>query len=158
MLPLSFQPSPLLHFLSLTLTHPSVQAFLLQTVDGKHQDLKYISPETVSRVEPFSRCIGDHLFLVFVFPWGWAACTDHQKREGKPWLPASPAGTNSDGLLQMVALLTGKFSNIVEKFVIVDCRYPYEYEGGHIKVRRVLVRPDPPFRLLAKKMNNNLPW
>lgn len=55
------------------------KAFLLQTVDGKHQDLKYISPET------------------------------------------------------MVALLTGKFSHIVEKFVIVDCRYPYEYEGGHIK-------------------------
>ncbi|XP_076972796.1 M-phase inducer phosphatase 2 isoform X2 [Tamandua tetradactyla] len=55
------------------------KAFLLQTVDGKHQDLKYISPET------------------------------------------------------MVALLTGKFSNIVEKFLIVDCRYPYEYEGGHIK-------------------------
>ncbi|XP_006894273.1 PREDICTED: M-phase inducer phosphatase 2 isoform X2 [Elephantulus edwardii] len=55
------------------------KAFLLQTVDGKHQDLKYISPET------------------------------------------------------MVALLMGKFSNIVERFVIVDCRYPYEYEGGHIK-------------------------
>uniref|UniRef100_A0A8C8ZH77 M-phase inducer phosphatase n=1 Tax=Prolemur simus TaxID=1328070 RepID=A0A8C8ZH77_PROSS len=55
------------------------KAFLLQTVDGKHQDLKYISPET------------------------------------------------------MVALLMGKFSNIVEKFLIVDCRYPYEYEGGHIK-------------------------
>ncbi|XP_004687423.1 PREDICTED: M-phase inducer phosphatase 2 [Condylura cristata] len=55
------------------------KAFLLQTVDGKHQDLKYISPET------------------------------------------------------MVALLTGKFSNIVERFVVVDCRYPYEYEGGHIK-------------------------
>lgn len=36
--------------------------------------------------------------------------------------------------LQVVALLMGKFSNIVEKFVIVDCRYPYEYEGGHIKV------------------------
>lgn len=35
----------------------------------------------------------------------------------------------------MVALLTGKFNNIVERFVIVDCRYPYEYEGGHIKVR-----------------------
>uniref|UniRef100_A0A2I3G958 protein-tyrosine-phosphatase n=1 Tax=Nomascus leucogenys TaxID=61853 RepID=A0A2I3G958_NOMLE len=55
------------------------KAFLLQTVDGKHQDVKYISPET------------------------------------------------------MVALLTGKFSNIVDKFVIVDCRYPYEYEDGHIK-------------------------
>lgn len=94
-------------------------------------------------------------FLTLVFPWGWAACTGRPSEErGK----TSPAGTNSDGLLQMVALLTGKFSNIVEKFVIVDCRYPYEYEGGHIKVRPVLVRPDPPFRFLAKKINNNLPW
>ncbi|KAH0513947.1 M-phase inducer phosphatase 2 [Microtus ochrogaster] len=84
------------------------KAFLLQTVDGKHQDLKYISPETTE-------------------------CTDQHKSQGKPGLPTSPAGTNSAGLLQMVALLTGKFSNIVEKFVIVDCRYPYEYEGGHIK-------------------------
>ncbi|XP_027701915.1 M-phase inducer phosphatase 2 isoform X3 [Vombatus ursinus] len=55
------------------------KAFLLQTIDGRHQDLKYISPET------------------------------------------------------MVAVLTGKFSNIVEKCVILDCRYPYEFEGGHIK-------------------------
>lgn len=31
------------------------KAFLLQTVDGKHQDLKYISPETVSRVESLFR-------------------------------------------------------------------------------------------------------
>lgn len=28
----------------------------------------------------------------------------------------------------------GKFSNIVDKFVIVDCRYFYEYEGGYIKI------------------------
>ncbi|XP_044516324.1 M-phase inducer phosphatase 2 [Gracilinanus agilis] len=55
------------------------KAFLLQTIDGRHQDLKYISAET------------------------------------------------------MVAVLTGKFSNIVEKCVILDCRYPYEFEGGHIK-------------------------
>lgn len=96
-------------------------------------------------------------FLALVLPWGWAACTDHHKSEGKPWLPASPAGTNPDGLLQMVALLTGKFNNIVEKFVIVDCRYPYEYEGGHIKVRQLLVRPGPPFRFLAERMTT-LPW
>ncbi|KAK2503280.1 hypothetical protein MC885_019486 [Smutsia gigantea] len=75
------------------------KAFLLQTVDGKHQDLKYISPETVLGDEPLSGHIWD--------------C-------GLP--------------VKMVALLTGKFSNIVERFVIVDCRYPYEYEGGHIKM------------------------
>ncbi|XP_059673826.1 M-phase inducer phosphatase 2 [Gavia stellata] len=60
-------------------THPPLQAYLLQTVEGKHQDLKYISPE------------------------------------------------------MMVAVLTGQFSSFIDSCVIVDCRYPYEYEGGHIK-------------------------
>ncbi|XP_075787208.1 M-phase inducer phosphatase 2 isoform X1 [Pelodiscus sinensis] len=55
------------------------KAYLLQTVEGKHQDLKYISPE------------------------------------------------------MMVAVLNGHFSSLIESCVIVDCRYPYEYEGGHIK-------------------------
>ncbi|XP_061439613.1 M-phase inducer phosphatase 2 [Rhineura floridana] len=54
------------------------KAYVLQTVEGKHQDLKYISPEV------------------------------------------------------MVAVLTGQFSNLIENCVIADCRYPYEYEGGHI--------------------------
>ncbi|CAM5110455.1 unnamed protein product [Eretmochelys imbricata] len=55
------------------------KAYLLQTVEGKHQDLKYISPE------------------------------------------------------MMVAVLNGQFNSLLENCVIVDCRYPYEYEGGHIK-------------------------
>ncbi|KAM9027466.1 M-phase inducer phosphatase 2 [Ara ararauna] len=55
------------------------KAHLLQTVEGKHQDLKYISAA------------------------------------------------------MMVAVLTGQFSGLIESCVIVDCRYPYEYEGGHIK-------------------------
>ncbi|KAM6345505.1 M-phase inducer phosphatase 2 [Podargus strigoides] len=55
------------------------KAYLLQTVEGKHPDLKYISPET------------------------------------------------------MVAVLAGQFSSLIASCVVVDCRYPYEYEGGHIK-------------------------
>lgn len=62
------------------------------------------------------------------------------------WLPMharvrpslDPLGPSSIVLPKMVALLTGKFSNIVERFVIVDCRYPYEYEGGHIKVSQMM--------------------
>lgn len=53
--------------------------YALPTVPGRHQDLKYITGET------------------------------------------------------MCALLEGKFSYLVESFVVVDCRYPYEYQGGHIK-------------------------
>ncbi|XP_029943060.1 M-phase inducer phosphatase 2 [Salarias fasciatus] len=53
--------------------------FVLPTVDGKHQDLKYITPEV------------------------------------------------------MVAALSGEFDSLVERVVVIDCRYPYEFEGGHIR-------------------------
>ncbi|NXB05447.1 MPIP2 phosphatase, partial [Cnemophilus loriae] len=33
----------------------------------------------------------------------------------------------------LAAVLTGHFSSFIESSIIVDCRYPYEYEGGHIK-------------------------
>lgn len=52
---------------------------VLPTVSGRHQDLKYINPETVAD------------------------------------------------------LLLGKFQGLIEKFFIIDCRYPYEYLGGHIQ-------------------------
>ncbi|NWS78240.1 MPIP1 phosphatase, partial [Crotophaga sulcirostris] len=55
------------------------KGYLFHTVDGKHQDLKYIDSEMI------------------------------------------------------VSVLTGKFESLIEECVIIDCRYPYEYEGGHIK-------------------------
>lgn len=32
----------------------------------------------------------------------------------------------------MVDLLSGKYDNEVEKYIVIDARYPYEYDGGHI--------------------------
>ncbi|XP_071416472.1 M-phase inducer phosphatase 1 [Pithys albifrons albifrons] len=55
------------------------KSYLFATVDGKHQDLKYIDSEMI------------------------------------------------------VSVLTGKFESSIKQCVIIDCRYPYEYEGGHIK-------------------------
>lgn len=33
----------------------------------------------------------------------------------------------------MADIVRGKFKNTIASFKILDCRYPYEYEGGHIK-------------------------
>ncbi|NP_001081956.1 cell division cycle 25A L homeolog [Xenopus laevis] len=55
------------------------KVFLFPTVSGRHQELKYITPE------------------------------------------------------MMVLILNGRFDPFIERFVVIDCRYPYEYQGGHIQ-------------------------
>ncbi|XP_071089149.1 M-phase inducer phosphatase-like [Haliotis cracherodii] len=33
----------------------------------------------------------------------------------------------------MCGLLNGDYRDVISSFRVIDCRYPYEYEGGHIK-------------------------
>ncbi|XP_062618496.1 M-phase inducer phosphatase-like [Saccostrea cucullata] len=32
----------------------------------------------------------------------------------------------------VVALLSGRYNDVISSFRLIDCRYPYEYEGGHV--------------------------
>ncbi|KAJ2362150.1 m-phase inducer phosphatase, partial [Coemansia sp. RSA 2607] len=50
-------------------------------------------------------------------------------------LPCSPAST--DSIMRIEAktasdLLDGMYDNLYDEKIFVDCRFPYEYEGGHI--------------------------
>ena len=36
----------------------------------------------------------------------------------------------------MAAVLNGEYDHVIEKCVVLDCRYPYEYDGGHIQTAK----------------------
>ncbi|XP_061092383.1 M-phase inducer phosphatase 1-B-like [Conger conger] len=80
------------------------KVYALPTVMGRHEDLKYISADT------------------------------------------------------MCALLGGEFSSLVESFVVVDCRYPYEFQGGHIQGALNLPNTDEAVaHLLSQKLQARCP-
>ncbi|XP_078393429.1 M-phase inducer phosphatase 2 [Cetorhinus maximus] len=71
--------------------------YILPTVEGRHQELQYITAEMV------------------------------------------------------IQLVNGTFDRFVEQFLLFDCRYPYEYEGGHIKGALNLHMEDEVENFLLKK-------
>jgi rhodanese-related sulfurtransferase len=50
-----------------------------------------------------------------------------------PLIPGKHQDLKSITPETVAKLLRNEYSHIVEKFLIIDCRYPYEYEGGHIR-------------------------
>jgi hypothetical protein len=38
-------------------------------------------------------------------------------------------------MFQVAEIVRGDHDDVIGNVTIVDCRYPYEYEGGHIRVR-----------------------
>lgn len=53
--------------------------------------------------------------------------------------------------MQVAALLAGKFQDLIEKFFIIDCRYPYEYLGGHIQGALNLYSQEELYNFFLKK-------
>lgn len=35
---------------------------------------------------------------------------------------------------QLADVLRGDYDDVIGTYRIIDCRYPYEYEGGHVQV------------------------
>lgn len=57
----------------------------------------------------------------------------HPQEYCLPTIPGDHPDLKSISCETMAALLRGEYDDIVEKFIVVDSRYPYEYEGGHIQ-------------------------
>ncbi|XP_032485092.1 M-phase inducer phosphatase 3 isoform X1 [Phocoena sinus] len=54
-------------------------------------------------------------------------------------------------LRKVAALLLGKFQGLIEIFYIIDCRYPYEYLGGHIQGALNLYSQEELYNFFLKK-------
>lgn len=50
-----------------------------------------------------------------------------------PLLEGRHSDLKSISVQTMAGLLRGEFKDSVAQFKVIDCRFPYEYEGGHIK-------------------------
>ena len=57
---------------------------------------------------------------------------DFSRPHTLPTIPGKHSDLQSITPTTLALLLDGQFSSAIEDFTIVDCRYPYEYDAGHI--------------------------
>lgn len=55
----------------------------------------------------------------------------------------------------MAEVVRGKYHNTFEEITIIDCRYPYEFEGGHVRGAVNLYTKDAINSLLQNSMTSN---
>ena len=58
---------------------------------------------------------------------------DFSKPYCLPTIPGNHSDLKSISVQTVSHLLNGQFTDTVVDFTIIDCRYPYEYNGGHIE-------------------------
>lgn len=79
-------------------------------------------------------------------PSGGATLSSSAYKDNGPNLWGSEAdgkalpchAVKSDGLMRITPkvvadLVAGKYNALIDRYIIIDCRFPWEYDGGHIK-------------------------
>ncbi|KAL4222740.1 M-phase inducer phosphatase 1 [Mactra antiquata] len=71
-----------------------------------------------------------------------------------PTIPGKHSDLKSITSETMVDVINGKYDKEMDKVTIVDCRYPYEFEGGHIKDAVNMYTKDDVHSLLQKPVTS----
>lgn len=73
---------------------------------------------------------------------------DHSKPFCLPIINGKQRDLTCISVHTMAKLMKGEYSNAVNSYRVIDCRYPYEFEGGHIKGAENLYTEDDVYRSL----------
>ena len=57
---------------------------------------------------------------------------DFSKSHALPLIPGKHHDLKCISPATLAGLINGDFKDMLPDFIVIDCRYPYEYEGGHI--------------------------
>ena len=74
-----------------------------------------------------------------------------------PTIPGKHSDLRSISADTMADVLRGKYDDNLGEVTIVDCRYPYEFEGGHIKGAANMYTKDAVQSLLEKPLTSDKP-
>lgn len=75
----------------------------------------------------------NYIYLFFIANTEPNLIGDFSKPYCLPLTDGKHRDLNSISVDTMAALLRGEFNDKVASFKVIDCRYPYEYMGGHIR-------------------------
>lgn len=94
-----------------------------------------------------------NFFFFFIASCDSNLIGDFTKRFVLPYYEGRHSDLRSINAETMANLLNGEFDDKIASFKIIDCRYPYEYEGGHIKGAKNLYTHD---QVLEEFVNNSI--